>query len=827
MQPSAPSPGAACRAVESSVAGGPPVPLRERPTARRKTAALKKRDMARGARALVWLCCMAACGSGPSQLPYAACEGALSGRIAAMRLRGAGAGAEVASGLGSAARETPAKGGAGGLCEGVQETCDDGPAVCSDVTSDGATLAGLRGRSHRPGQRAARDLVEQGQQLCSSTTGSPIVRCLDNNRKVYLPWVLDGPSVQQEGSRSPSPRAERLASSSASGADAAGAPEVQGGRQRTDEIFKPTPFSAWANDAVRIRMVRNASDLREAARQFQPLFTHQVFGGKEEIIGFENPVVQIIYAANTLRPCICFGAAEKVERQLLKEHGLQRTRVLDCIRTYAPSDYAASTQEVLDEASRAASNRPIGEVIWKYASRNHGDADLAFGALVSEPGGGHGSGADGARSEFRLYRTGLASEEAQVVLRRVQSLAIWLIERASYIRADDNWELLMLYEHVGALQARNGPGCERDEGDDLELDTDTDEQAQFVGFVTLYKDYNLIKSKGSSSKSASSASANSPSSGAIDRDDTEVGDGDEGRAEEAGARKFRLRISQFVIVPPYQRRGHGEQVLRAIYSLGRGMPDCVEVCVETPSPGFGRLRDKTDARVLQELGYFDHMQAPNPDWNALATALKWPRTQLRHLHASVVRKVVKSLHTQRPDGSFAADRSRHLLGGGVSADEGSLCEVDGQSYCAGDFAMVRGPDEKRLLAQLLGINPSTRLLRVRWVYQWEDVAPEAMMQSSSRWRALLAPGVRRKPSSVQQQGEVFFVFHEDFIHHQALVEKATVRFIQPEGSGPMVDELLAPGAGRASEQGAAARRSFVCRFVYDPGEFLHRFARNG
>eukprot|EP00961_Rhodomonas_salina_P231818 3131798-Rhodomonas_salina.1 len=47
-------------------------------------------------------------------------------------------------------------------------------------------------------------------------------------------------------------------------------------RSRHAQIFKPSPFSTWANEAVRICLVRSEEDLRDASRHFQPLFTHQV-----------------------------------------------------------------------------------------------------------------------------------------------------------------------------------------------------------------------------------------------------------------------------------------------------------------------------------------------------------------------------------------------------------------------------------------------------------------------------------------------------------------------------------------------------------------------
>ncbi len=40
-------------------------------------------------------------------------------------------------------------------------------------------------------------------------------------------------------------------------------------------------------------------------------------------------------------------------------------------------------------------------------------------------------------------------------------------------------------------------------------------------------------------------------------------------ATNTSSKKFRLRVSQFVIMPTYQRRGHGEQLLRAVYAHAR------------------------------------------------------------------------------------------------------------------------------------------------------------------------------------------------------------------------------------------------------------------
>ena len=565
----------------------------------------------------------------------------------------------------------------------------------------------------------------------------------------------------------------------------AGPPDFLPGPNRADEVFKPTPFSMWASDVVRICLARKASDVGDPKRQFQPLFTHQVFGFKEEIVGFENPAVQIVYAADSLRPCICFTASDKVERGQLQALGLRRTDVLDCIRKHAPSDYAASTKELLDDACEPQGFQPMGQVIWRYPSQHSGGSDAVSqmaGERAGGGGGGQEGGDEGSVNEFRVYQTELKTKGELVLLQRVQSLAMWLIERASYIKADSHWQLLMLYEHHGKVRARpahsGGNDLDGDEDMDMEMDKDdTREGTCFVGFVTLYKDYKTLKhAKSRRSRSrpvtasrAGSSSMSLPSSAAMDhgRSEEELEDGNrDGGREEAGGggdggdgangeegAKFRLRISQFVILPPYQRRGHGEQLLRAVYKLGRGMKHCTEVCVENPSPGFSKLRDKTDARVLQELGFFEHLQADSPEWDELTATLKWSRTQLRHLHSSVVRRVVRSLQAQRQDGTFAGTDSSGLLGAcGSMDDSGALCEVEGTAYFAGNFVVVRGPEGKQLLAQLLGINPATKLLRVRWLYRWRDLPEGVIASSSRRWRRLLlsSRGARRKVSAEQE-----------------------------------------------------------------------------
>lgn len=481
---------------------------------------------------------------------------------------------------------------------------------------------------------------------------------------------------------------------------------------RDVNFFKPTAFSTWANDVVSISFVRGVKDLHDPFRQSPPLFTHQVFGPQEEIVGYEKPSVQVVYASNTLRPAFSFKHMGVVDSEQLQAAGALVTDVEEVIRRKVPCDYAESVQEVLQDAAQT-DFVPVGEEVGSFEAPSCGPGHQ------SRPD----SATDRKTSKFKVYRSDLKDEKSKTFLRRLETLAIWLIERASYIAIDENWELLTLYEVY---------------------ERDAVEAYQLVGFTTLYRDYRGNKRSSSNSD------------------------------ENSVAVSYRLRISQFVILPPFQRCGHGGRLLRHIYARARQSEDISEVCVENPSERFAMLRDRTDSKVVLELGLLDTLtQDPTP-FDKLKRQLKLSRTQLRRLSSSVVRKVVRQ-----------------------SASPGGLCASKGVEYFAGDFVLVRGMSDRPYVAHLIGVNPSTQLLRVRWVYRHEEVPPSVLTffarhQSSSMYS-------RKRPCPAL---EVFYSFHEGFISPQTLIAKCTV--------------LMTPHEPVDAESQLGGLSAFFSRFVYDP-----------
>jgi len=68
--------------------------------------------------------------------------------------------------------------------------------------------------------------------------------------------------------------------------------------------------------------------------------------------------------------------------------------------------------------------------------------------------------------------------------------------------------------------------------------------------------------------------------------------------------KKRLRISQVIIFPPFQRQGLGFEALQHAYNMAK-YRDFIEVNVEDPGEGFQQLRDTTDVCNAYMYGCFD------------------------------------------------------------------------------------------------------------------------------------------------------------------------------------------------------------------------------
>ena len=69
--------------------------------------------------------------------------------------------------------------------------------------------------------------------------------------------------------------------------------------------------------------------------------------------------------------------------------------------------------------------------------------------------------------------------------------------------------------------------------------------------------------------------------------------------DEDDKRLYREKISQFLIMYPYQGKGHGSQLYKSLYSQWLKDETIVELTVEDPNEQFDDLRDRNDLEMLK------------------------------------------------------------------------------------------------------------------------------------------------------------------------------------------------------------------------------------
>ncbi|KAI9142517.1 acyl-CoA N-acyltransferase [Paraphysoderma sedebokerense] len=159
---------------------------------------------------------------------------------------------------------------------------------------------------------------------------------------------------------------------------------------------------------------------------------------------------------------------------------------------------------------------------------------------------------------YEIYSCNTNTPRFRDYFRRLQVFALWYIEGAQLLEeSDDKWEVLLLFE--------------KNEQPDATY-------YNAVGFVTMYPFFYYPD-------------------------------------------KRRMRISQFVILPPYQRKGHGSRLYQIIYESLLSRSDVAQITVEDPNDEFQKLRDICDLKYLEKKGGLDAIpvedgEQKTTDWSS-------------------------------------------------------------------------------------------------------------------------------------------------------------------------------------------------------------------
>ena len=369
-----------------------------------------------------------------------------------------------------------------------------------------------------------------------------------------------------------------------------------------DRKHLPDELTSSALDVVRLRFVPRDALSNSAAHQsfhaYAPLYAHQLFGEDECIYGYISPEIDITYSEDSLLPVITFTHVPRQDAGgLACPVPPSATDVLGSIQRKAPADYFSPDQ--LPPSKRRF--EPRGTRVGDYSGYALGRSKPEHGAVESERGGD-------VRYEVYSIRAGADIGAQKVLLQRAQSIAMWMIESASYIDFEDpNWSCVFVYE-------KTSPWALGMDSNTAVHDTWPSKDAvgagatyRLVAFTTLYR---APLPRGISLEGLREISP---------------------RADELWEKRdsvVRLNVSQFVVLPHFAGQGHGKQLLRHVYREAQADKAVLDVRVEQPTEIFRNMRQSVELELLRDKDKLADLRCDNPPWQQLQAKLKFSMARL-------------------------------------------------------------------------------------------------------------------------------------------------------------------------------------------------------
>ncbi|EGX96865.1 histone acetyltransferase type b catalytic subunit, putative [Cordyceps militaris CM01] len=309
---------------------------------------------------------------------------------------------------------------------------------------------------------------------------------------------------------------------------------------------------ADSNTALNVSLVSPTPSGLQLISTFHPSFTYPIFGEDEKIFGYKDLKINLRYRANDMRPHVQTSYSRKFtpigETEPMDVVGmLKEDAQLPDVAFRTESDFEINSQTLGDD--------------WKPPGELHASFD----------------GADGA---YEIWKGSLADDAIKQLNKRIQLLILLFIEGGSYIGQApetnssqvempdaDRWTLFFLY--------RKQPSS-----------ADPEKSSYiFVGYSTVYRFYYLQAL---------------PTPPASPNHDWELPRGDFDMA----LLPCRTRLSQFLILPPFQGSGNGARLYRSIYNHYLKEPSTQEFTIENPNEAFDELRDACDLKYLRTVPEF-------------------------------------------------------------------------------------------------------------------------------------------------------------------------------------------------------------------------------
>ncbi|RYO81481.1 hypothetical protein DL763_008567 [Monosporascus cannonballus] len=308
-----------------------------------------------------------------------------------------------------------------------------------------------------------------------------------------------------------------------------------------------------ASDALTISLVEPSidDDSFHKIASFHPKFTYPLFGDEERIFGYKGLKINLQYNASDLRPNLSVSFSKK----FVSVGDIEATDVSAVMKDFLPG---VSFQKHQD---------------FRQAVRSLPDTWTPPGRVVKTFNKGG--------EVYEVWQGNLADSAVKQLVKRIQIIVLFFVEGGSYIGedADGNdepeyslarWSVYFLYK---------------------KKPDEVKSKYIFQGYSTVYRFWMFQQPTPPATPGADTTALHPPPN-----DSWELPERDLPLTDIP----HRARISQFVILPPFQGKGAGAMLYSTIFELQMKDLSAKEVTVEDPNEAFDLLRDICDMRYLRK-----------------------------------------------------------------------------------------------------------------------------------------------------------------------------------------------------------------------------------
>ncbi|SCZ97657.1 BZ3500_MvSof-1268-A1-R1_Chr4-3g07342 [Microbotryum saponariae] len=322
----------------------------------------------------------------------------------------------------------------------------------------------------------------------------------------------------------------------------------------------------WSSDAIealQLRLVRAKADVAvleqgetDLVDDFHPTFVYPIFGQEETIFGYRNLEIQLHFSSGALKQYLHVDYSSKFpSTTTVSADDPEKTLYEFIPPTYSKDE--ATFHSIVEADSTEF--KPLGNKIGAFREKSEEEMEETTGSGKGK-GKAKRSGIEVPPRPWKLVEPGDEEEDEEVLYeayqtnwdtpgfkeyhRRMQIFVLLYIEGAQYIDEEDpRWQFVTLFERRKRRDGSFG--------------------YHFVGFVSFYSFFCWPDTK-------------------------------------------RLRLAQFVMLPPYQGQGHGSALYTLCYNNVLSRPEIIE----DPSEIFEDMRDKCDLHTLITSHELDDLSAP-------------------------------------------------------------------------------------------------------------------------------------------------------------------------------------------------------------------------